>query len=120
MADEVVLVTTPDPTSLRDSYAMAKVLNKRTGLRRVQLVTNLVGSEIDGLAIHEKLEAIVRRFLTLELAYLGCVPRDSEVQASVASGNPFVLRAPRSHATRALQTVVRRLSPSTEPRSISC
>ena len=120
LADEIVLVTTPDPTSLRDSYAMAKVLNRRTGIRRIQLVANQVGSEVEGISIHEKLDMIVRRFLTLELAYLGCVPRDDQVRESVAAGNPFVLRAPRSHATRALHGVVRRLSPTTEPRSVLC
>ncbi|NOY92594.1 MAG: MinD/ParA family protein [Deltaproteobacteria bacterium] len=115
-ADEVVLVTTPDPTALRDAYAMAKVLHRRSGVDRVQLVANQVNSEVEGAELHENLDAIVRRFLTLKLDYLGAVPRDEAVNDAVRSGEPFLLASPRCPASRALEAITRRLLPQTAPR----
>lgn len=117
-ADEVLLVSTPDPTSLRDAYAMAKVLHKRTGVERIQLVANQVASEQEGIELHNRIDSIVKRFLDLDLAYLGCVPRDESVRQAVAAGEPFVLRSPRSIATRAMEGIVRRLTETTSPREL--
>jgi MinD-like ATPase involved in chromosome partitioning or flagellar assembly len=55
------------------------------------------------------LRGLIRRFLPVELTYLGAVPRDEVVRQAVASGVPFVLRAPDSHAARALQAIAARL-----------
>ena len=108
-ADDVVLVTTPDPSALRDAYAMAKVLHRRAGLDRVHVVANQVSSEREGAEIHARMNAIVRRFLLLQLEYLGAVPRDGTVRECVALGEPFVLRSPSSLAAISVDNVVRRL-----------
>ena len=117
-ADDVLLVATPDPTSMRDAYAMAKVLHRRSGVDAIQLVANQVSSDAEGALIHDRLDSIVRRFLALELGYLGCIPRDDSVQRGVATGQPFVIGAPRSTATRATEGIVRRLYPETAPREL--
>jgi len=117
-ADEVVLVTTPDPTAVRDAYAMTKVLHRRSGVDRIRLVANQVHSETEGAEIHQNLDAIVRRFLTLELDYLGAVPRDQDVVDAVRSGEPFVLGSPSCPASRALNAITRRLLPQTAPREL--
>jgi flagellar biosynthesis protein FlhG len=108
-ADEVVLVATPDPTSMRDAYAMAKVLTKRAGVETIRFVANQVNSEAQGAELHDTLRNLIRRFLPIELTFLGCVPRDEIVRQSVAAGSPFVLRAPESHAARAVQAIAGRL-----------
>ncbi len=110
-ADEVLLVVTPDPSSLRDAYAMAKVLHRRGGVDRVQVVANQVRSEAEGFALFERLEGIVRQFLSLRLEYLGSVPRDEAVRGAVASGEPFVLGAEETAAARAVEAIARRLLP---------
>jgi flagellar biosynthesis protein FlhG len=108
-ADEVVLVATPDPTSMRDAYAMAKVLTKRAGVETIRFVANQVTSEAQGAELHDTLRNLIRRFLPIELTFLGCVPRDELVRQSVAAGSPFILRAPESHAARAIQSIAGRL-----------
>lgn len=108
-ADEVILVATPDPTSMRDAYAMAKVLSKRAGVETIRFVANQVSSEAQGAELHDTLRNLIRRFLPIELTFLGCVPRDEIVRQSVAAGIPFVLRAPESHAARAVQAIAGRL-----------
>lgn len=108
-ADEVVLVVTPDPTSMRDAYAMAKVLAKRAGVETIRLVANQVSTEAQGAELHDTLRGLIKRFLPIELSYLGSVPRDENVRRGAASGTPFVLRAPDADAARAVQSIAARL-----------
>lgn len=117
-ADDVILVATPDPTSLRDAYAMAKVLHKRSGVERILMVANQVSSEQEGAELHSRLDAIVQRFLTLHLDYLGCVPRDESVRQACSAGEPYVIRSPRAIAARATETLVRRLTDTTQQREL--
>jgi len=109
-ADDVLLVTTPDPSSLRDAYAMAKVLHRRGGVDRVCVLANQVTNQREGAEIYSRMDSVVRRFLTLDLAYVGAVPRDEVVREGVAMGHPFVMRKPDSAAAAAIQNLVRRLN----------
>lgn len=108
-ADEVLLVATPDPTSMRDAYAMAKVLAKRAGVETIRFVANQVQSEAQAAEQHDTLRGLIRRFLPIELTYLGCIPRDEVVRQGAANGSPFLLKAPDGQAARAIQTVAQRL-----------
>jgi flagellar biosynthesis protein FlhG len=114
-AEEVVMVATPDPSSLRDAYAMAKVLHRRCGIDRISLVANQVAEESEGIEVFERLDNIVRRFLSLEIDYLGSVPRDESVVRAVARGEPYVLGAPRSRAALAMVALARKLAPARNP-----
>ena len=118
IADEVLLVATTDPTSLRDAYAMAKVLHRRYGLDRMHFVASQVRGDLEGIEVYERLVAIVRRFLTLDLGYLGCVPRDESVPRSVSSGEPYILSSPRSFASRSIQQIVKRLTLEPKQRGV--
>ncbi|HTU62339.1 MAG TPA: MinD/ParA family protein [Polyangiales bacterium] len=109
LGSEILLVTTPDPTSLRDAYAMSKVLHRRAGVETIRVIANQVASEAGGIEVFERLLGITRRFLSLELDYLGCVPRDESVPRAVAQGHPYVIGAPRSAATRAVESLVSKL-----------
>jgi flagellar biosynthesis protein FlhG len=109
IADEVLLITTPEPASLRDAYAMTKVLHYRTGVKQIHLVANRVNSEVEGLEVFERLQQIVRRFLAMDLNYLGCIPQDSSVSRAVVAGEAYVLGSPHSAAARATEILVRRL-----------
>lgn len=119
-AHDVLLVTTPDPTALRDAYAMAKVLHRRAGLDRIHVVANQVESERGGAELHERMRQIVSQFLTLELAYLGSVPLDPVVRESCTLGKPFVLRAPASLAARATVNLVRRMRLLRSVEGVTC
>ncbi|MFT5353264.1 MAG: flagellar biosynthesis protein FlhG [Polyangiales bacterium] len=118
-ADEVLLVVTPDPTSLRDAYAMAKVLHRRSGVDRVSVVCNQVTSDAQGLEVFERLEQIVRRFMSLHVEYVGCIPMHSSVREAVADGMPYVIRAPQGQPARAVRSIARRVLPPTLPKQVS-
>lgn len=119
VADEVLLVATSDPTSLRDAYAMAKVLHRRNGVERMQFVASQVRNDVEGMEVYGRLQTIVDRFLTLDLDYLGCIPRDDMVQRAVASGEPYMVASPRSYAARATELLVKRLTLDNAGRGVS-
>jgi flagellar biosynthesis protein FlhG len=108
-ADEILLVAVPEPTSIRDAYAMAKVLHVRSGVDRVQLIANQVASEREGFELHDRINQIVHQFLKLELRYFGSVPRDEAVRTGVACGEPCVLSHPESRAARAFDGLGNRM-----------
>lgn len=108
-ADEVLLILTPDPTAMRNAYAMAKVLERRCGLERLYLVSNQVDDNRGGSEIYGRFDTIVRQCLTINLDYLGSIPDDDSVRKCTASGYPFVLDKPGSPAARALRGIVKRL-----------
>jgi flagellar biosynthesis protein FlhG len=108
-ADEVILVATPDPQSMRDAYAMVKVLAKRAGVETIRFVANQVNSEAQAAELHDTLRGLIRRFLTTELTYLGCVPRDEQVRLGAAAGSPFLLKSPDGVAARAIYAIAQRL-----------
>ena len=117
-AEDVVLVTTPDPTSVRDSYAMAKVLNKRSGVDRIRFLANQVTNEREGMELHDRLTGIVKKFLPLELDYLGCIRRDDTVRSACIAGQPFMIHAPDSLPSRAVRAMASRLVTTNQQRSV--
>lgn len=110
-ADDVILVVTPDPVSVRDAYAMAKVLHRRAGVDRVSVVASQVTSPQQAIEVHERLSAIVRQFFLLEVHYLGLVPLDAAVRHATAACEPVTIGAPTSPAARAYESLAARLLP---------
>lgn len=117
-AEEVLLVATPDPTSLRDAYAMVKVLHRRGGVQRIQLIANQVGSQLEGYSLHERMNDIVQRFLPVDLQYIGCIPFDRHVVQAVRSGAPYVLHVPESPASQAVGRILQKLTQNVSLRPL--
>jgi flagellar biosynthesis protein FlhG len=101
-ADEILVVTTPEPTAVTDAYGMIKEIDAKNPNAKVQLLVNMVESEAEGRSIAGKLIMIVERFLSLKVSYIGCIERDSNVSRSVLQQQPFFNAYPYSTATRRL------------------
>lgn len=110
---EVVLVTTPEPTSITDAYALLKALNMFPGFdkkdTKIHVLCNRVSSAAEGKNLFEKLNAVVTRFLNLDLLMLGSVPQDYSVTKAVMKQKPVTLMYPGAAATRAFEDVATRL-----------
>ena len=82
-SEEVLLVTTPEPTSITDSYSLLKSLDRHPSFSgagtKVKLVANKVDNHNQGQILYDKLNAVVSRYLELPLSYLGAVPQDSQL-----------------------------------------
>jgi flagellar biosynthesis protein FlhG len=108
-AQEVLLVITPEPTSLTDAYAAIKALSQRAGVDSFSVVVNLVGGARDGREAFRRLSSVTDRFLPAHVGFLGEVPRDENVPRALAAQRPVVELFPRSPASRALGELARRL-----------
>lgn len=114
-ADEVIVVTTPDPTSLVDSYAMIKVVHQQAPTKPIWIVVNNVIGVGDADRIFSQLQLAATRFLDRRLKHLGTIPRDSELIEAVREQVPVVQYAPATPASRALRLIAKQLDqPVTE------
>jgi len=108
-AQEVILVTTPEPTSLVDAYAMVKVLHLREATKPVWLLVNNGQSLDEAQETVEQLQAATERFLGKRLKVLGMVPNDPHLLQAVRQQRGVVDLYPNSPASRAFQSLARQL-----------
>jgi flagellar biosynthesis protein FlhG len=116
VAQEVVLVLSPEPTSLVDAYAVVKVLSQQAGIRNFAVVINPVVDEMPARDMFQKLSSVTGRFLTAKLRHLGYVPRDENVHRAVMAQRPVVDLFPMAPASRALADVAERLFSEPAPQ----
>lgn len=108
-ADEVIIVTTPDPTALVDSYAMIKVVHQQAPTKPIWIVVNNVIGVGDADRIFAQLQLAATRFLDRRLKHLGTIPRDTELIEAVREQVPVVQYAPSTPASRALRLIAKQL-----------
>ncbi|MGG0718814.1 MinD/ParA family protein [Robertmurraya massiliosenegalensis] len=99
--DEIILVTTPEPTSITDGYAMLKHIHMQNDKVPFLVVVNRTLEENDGLATFNRLNSVTQKFLGRELKLLGMIPDDKSIRLAVANQTPFILAA-KSSASKAL------------------
>lgn len=93
-AEEVVIVTTPEPTALMDAYGMIKILYREKGNPVINIVVNMAGNQTEADEAGKKLVILSKRFLGLDIEYLGFVPRDPSMLKAVREQKPVLLSAP--------------------------
>ena len=106
---EIILVTTPEPTSITDSYSLLKALNRHdrfsSETSQIKVMANKVDSKEEGKALFTKLNAVVARYLKLPISYLGSVPQDSHLNQAVMQQTPVSLANPNAKSAKAYQEI---------------
>lgn len=106
---EVLLVATPEPTSITDAYALLKMLNRNSSYHRgkttAKLIANQVRSDRDADELFEKLGIVVNKFLNIDIEYLGAIPYDSNMSKAVIRQEPLSLALPNSAAAKSLSWI---------------
>jgi len=110
-SDDVIIVTTPEPTAITDAYGIVKIIateidNLDLGLK---LVVNRVKSVTEGRKVAERVINIAGQFLNIKLDYLGFVYEDAVVQNAVIRQRPFLSLDPKGKASICIDHIVRRL-----------
>lgn len=108
-ADEVLLVTTPEPSAIVDAYAMVKAISGHRKDALIRVVVNMVSNQKQALAVANKLSGVSKQYLGRNLSFLGFIPRDPHVGQAVMQSFPFSIRYPHCPATRSLETLADRL-----------
>lgn len=106
---EILLVTTPEPTSITDSYSLLKALCRHPrydeNATKVKMVANRVSGENEGKVLYQKLNAVVSRYLKLPMTYLGCVPEDMLLTRAVMQQEPISLQNPNAKSALAYEKI---------------
>jgi flagellar biosynthesis protein FlhG len=108
-ADEVILVTTPEPSSIVDAYAMIKTIHNKRDDAVVRLLVNMVLNSKQAAAVSGKLSGVTQQYLGRSLSYLGYLPRDAHVSQAVMQSAPYSTRYPQSPAAKNLQDIAARV-----------
>ena len=110
---EIILVTTPEPTSITDSYSLLKALNRHPRFSRessqIKMVANRVSRTGEGEQLFNKLELVVRKYLKIPISYLGAVPMDSQLAQAVMQQTPVTLLHPKAKSTLAYEEIAAKL-----------
>ena len=104
---EILVVATPEPTSITDSYSLLKALNRHPRFSRddskIKVIANKVSSPGEGEDMYNKLNSVVTRYLKLPISYLGCVPQDTNLENAVMQQMPVSMQSPYAKSTRAFE-----------------
>ncbi|WP_320170059.1 MinD/ParA family protein [Maridesulfovibrio sp.] len=100
MVHSRIVVITPEPTSLTDSYALIKVLNSQHGVSDFHIVVNQASSAKEANETFNRLNMACEKFLNIQLKNMGFVRYDPNVTEAVRRQIPFIKFAPKSDASR--------------------
>lgn len=110
---EILLVTTPEPTSITDSYSLLKALHRHTRFSekttQLKVIANKTESQEEGQALFNKLNAVVGRYLKLPITYLGAVPQDSQLTKAVMQQMPVSMKMPGAKSAIAFENIAAKL-----------
>ncbi len=101
MAQDIIVVVAPEPTSLTDAYALMKVLSTQHSERRFRLLVSMTRTPTDGRDVYRKLSLVAERFLHISIDFLGSIPYDHRLVEAVCQQRPLVELYPQSKAAQA-------------------
>lgn len=108
-AETMVLVLTPDPASMTDSYALMKVLHQEYKRNRFTVLCNQVRDESEGLSLYSRFSDVANRFLNVGLDYLGAVPMDASLRRATQLQRLILRHDPSSVSAGAIRQVTHQL-----------
>ncbi len=110
---EILLVTTPEPTSITDSYSLLKALSRHPRYSpettQIRVLANKVTGESEARALYAKLQTVVERYLKVPISYLGMIPQDPQLARAVMQQMPVSMENPRARSAMAYEAVAAKL-----------
>jgi flagellar biosynthesis protein FlhG len=116
-ADEVVVVTTPEPTAMADALAAIRRFCRHSPPLPLRLLVNQAASQSEAHAVMERVTTSTRQFLMATVTGLGHVRADSRVSTAVRERRPLVVAFPGSIAARGVRRLARSLLEESHPRT---
>jgi flagellar biosynthesis protein FlhG len=117
-AQEIIVVVTPEPTSITDVYALIKLLATRYSEHHFKVLVNMAKDSEDALEVFRKLANVAGRFLDISLDYLGCVVKDEKVVDAVKRQRAVTELFPESEAAACFTTLAKRVIETTRHRRL--
>ena len=112
-SNEVLLVATPEPTSITDAYALLKTLNRKSDYARestsIKMVANRINNEEEGLSLHSKLGVVVEKFLNISIEYLGGIHQNANCQKAIMQQQPITMLDPDCTTSKEIKAIAAKL-----------
>lgn len=122
-SSEVLLIVTPEPTSITDAYALLKTLNRKGDFSpdhtAIKMIANRVESYEEAKQLYTKLNLVVEKFLTIKMGFLGAIPQDTNVTKAVMQQKPYSVQYPNAPASKAVYELANILCDNASPRAQS-
>jgi flagellar biosynthesis protein FlhG len=119
-AQEIVVVVSPEPTSITDAYALMKVLSLKYSGKICKLLVNMTSRPEEGREVFRQLHLVTERFLDMDIEYLGCILHDEKVTRGVKNQKIVSELFPDTQASRCFRELARKISampPLNTPRN---
>jgi flagellar biosynthesis protein FlhG len=103
--DEVIVLTTSEPTSITDAYAAMKYIIMKNNQIPLSLLVNRASSEKEGIDTYTRISNVLKHFLGKSSELLGVLPEDKTISQAVKIQTPFFVHNTRSPASKALMKI---------------
>lgn len=109
-ADNVLVVTVPEPTAITDGYAVIKLLAQRNYEGHISVLVNMATNRLEARSTYQRISTVARQFLGTRVFDAGYVLFAPKVREAVQRRIPFVLAYPRCPASRCMAALATKLS----------
>jgi flagellar biosynthesis protein FlhG len=111
-ADEIIVVTTPEPTAITDAYGIIKSIaaQAQSNEKTIRLIVNRCNTATEGRRVAQRIINIAGQFLNIKVENLGFVFDDPSVPKSVRSQKPFIVGYPKSKAAGCVSVISDRIT----------
>lgn len=104
-SEEVIVVTTPDPTAIMDGYTMIKALTLNGYKGKLNILANIVNNRIEAYDTYDRLKTVSQNFLKCDLNFLGYLERSDTVVKAIRTQTPFIILNPNSSVSRNIKAI---------------
>ncbi|MHC1758536.1 MAG: hypothetical protein AB9917_03290 [Negativicutes bacterium] len=119
-ADEIVIVTTPEPHAMKDAYAIIKVMHMLHASAKKRLIINKVDGELEAGIIASRLTRVVSQYLNEEIEFLGGVEESKIISRSLKKQCPLLLMEPECGPARSIVHIAEKIIglPPPKPKGV--
>lgn len=110
VSDDIIVVTTPEPTSITDAYSLIKVVLKYVPRSKLHVMVNRVSGDREATLTYQRLKSAVKNFLNKDIDYLGFIVDDIKVKKAVMEQTPFKVAYPDSYASKCVDEIASTIS----------
>jgi len=110
-AQDLIVIATPEPTSITDAYALIKVLSTKFNKKNFMMVINLVANGEEAKEVFRKISKVTERFLeSLSIDYLGFIPFDEKLPLAVKHQRPVLEVYPKAPSSKSFTELAKIIS----------
>ncbi len=108
-AQEILVVTTPDPTALTDAYSVMKLLYTKYHEKKFSLIVNQIHNEDEALEVYRKLTTVASRYLNISIDYIGSVPTNKQMSEAIRKQKVISELYPEAETSKAFGQIAKRI-----------